>query len=248
MPLLRRLMAGRPSGNRGTGYGGIILFRAARCRAMRPAAETPALIAEFLRVRVVDGAQVVQVLRPWALLPALVGGQQRLAESRDFSFFGLVPGPNLRDDICQSDPERQAVGTDPGRTVGRLALPADGDRDRRWALARDDLARPDLAGPRQLAAGIAGFPCALAALSRASASRASASRTSASRAGGGRTGASRVGGGIHSLRAEGCRTSRSRPGTSRTSRSRPGISWAGVVNRSLPPGQPRSVAGRKIRS
>src|SRR5579875_2179559 len=122
---------------------------------MAGAAEAPALVPQILRVSAVDGAQIVQVARSRALLPALVGGQQCLAEPGLLPVLGLVPGPDLLDDVGQGDPESQPVGPDPGGAEDRAALVPDDPGDLRGRLARDQAASTQPAGDDRLAVGLA---------------------------------------------------------------------------------------------
>jgi hypothetical protein len=110
------------------------------------AAEARALVTKILRVRLVDGTQVVHVLGAGAFLSALVGGQQGLAEPGQRAALGRVPRPDLSDDIGQCDPERQPMGTDRCGAEYRPALITDDGGDLCRGASRDQVLRPDAAG------------------------------------------------------------------------------------------------------
>src|SRR5580704_10190610 len=126
-------MAGRPGPLTGDGR---------RRRLVRLAAQALAVEPEIGGIGLVNRAQVMQVLRTWPLLAALVSREQRLAESRHRPAVCLVPGPHLRDHVGEGDAMGKAVGPDPAAA----ALAGDLRRDVSRLSPGDQRAGPDLTG------------------------------------------------------------------------------------------------------
>src|SRR5438034_131145 len=82
-------------------------------------------VAKVGRVSLVDGTQVVEILRSRPFVPALIGGEQRLAEPRLGPALVDIPGTDLGDHISERDPKCQAAGPDPGGPGGRTAFIVD---------------------------------------------------------------------------------------------------------------------------
>ncbi len=136
-------VSGRQRRNLGGGPG-------PRSGPVRPPAEALAVVPQVRRLEPVHRAQVVQVLRTRALLPALVGGQQRLAEPWGRPALAGVPGADLGDDVGERDPERQAVGADPAGPREGGAPVVDLRRDLRGGKPADQPGGTGLAGDPDL--------------------------------------------------------------------------------------------------